>query len=67
MLSMSQFVNDEDFHWAVRQENKRFRAALEKVVDIAEGRDQLDGFPRNVSERLRRLSACADTARAALK
>lgn len=32
MLSMSQFASADDFHWAVREENKKLRAALEELL-----------------------------------
>jgi hypothetical protein len=45
---------------------EELREMLERIVEIAEGRDQLDGFPRSTNERLRRLTACAEAARIAL-
>jgi hypothetical protein len=41
--------------------------ALDRIKNIAEGRDALDAFPRSTSERLRRLNACAEVARAIIQ
>jgi hypothetical protein len=45
---------------------ERLEAALEAVIGFAEGRDHYDAFPRDKAEKQRRLSDCAETARAAL-